>query len=512
MKKKAESFIQKKQNRRTFLKAAGVGLSSVCLAGCKPRGLKKSNPCAKNHHSNNKKPNILFIFPDQLGADECSIYGGKNILTPNIDQLARDGMMFTNGTSTCPLCLPARGMLMTGRYPTHTGLINNIVEPIPGQPCLGRHFKDAGYSTGYIGKFHMTAWQCNPAGHPNFIPPGERRLGFDHWEANNSHLKFQPGSYFFYRDESVPIVSDKYETDTQTDQAITFMEKNRDSGSPFFLVVAPHPPHHPNDPEDTPCGYLDRIPKDLEYNPNIERDFLPNPGPGKRDWHLETRGYLAQTKNVDDNVGRLMHYLERTGLAEDTIVIFTSDHGDMRGAHGCVGKQHPYREGYQVPFIIRWPNNIPTGEKSETLISLMDMLPTLCALTGQPVPDNLDGRNLSKVVLGNKKDVGRDELLLGFYQADYDFFKEWRAVLTTDYCYAKWIDGTECLTSNLNDPYQMNNLVEDAKYHSVLKDMRKRLTRLLNEAHDEFLPGDKYKTWYDEMKRVVRTGRGPVKG
>ena len=509
-KTKNESFIQEKQSRRTFLKVAGGGISSLCLAGCQPMISKKTNPSAKKQRFNEKKPNILIIFPDQLGADECSIYGGKNILTPNIDQLAQDGMMFTNATSTCPLCLPARGMVMTGRYPTHTGLINNIVDPIPGQPCLGRHFKDAGYSTGYIGKFHLTSQQCNPEGHPEFIPPGERRLGFDHWEANSCHLKFMPGSYFFYRDEPVPVVSDKYETDTQADQAITFMEKNRDSGNPFLLVVAPHPPHHPNDPDSTPCGYLDRIPDDLEYNPNIEQDFLPNPGLGKRDWHLETRCYLAQTKNVDDNVGRLMHYLERTGLAENTIVMFFSDHGDMRGAHGCVGKQHPYREGYQIPFIIRWPDNIPASATSDTLISHMDIWPTLCGLTGQKIPENLDGYDLSKVILGDKSDIKRDELLLGFYQADFDFFKEWRAVLTKDYCYAKWLDGTECLTSNLNDPYQMHNLVKDVEYSSVLKDMRQRLARLLNEAHDEFLPTNEYKNWYDEKKRVIRTGRGPV--
>jgi arylsulfatase A-like enzyme len=509
-KKKIESFTQKEQDRRSFLKGTVAGYLSVYLGGCRSMVLKENSSKAKNHYPSNKQPNVLIIFPDQLGADECSIYGGKNIRTPNIGQLAHEGVTFTNATSASPLCLPARGMLMTGFYPTHTGLINNIVDPIPGQLSLGRVFKDAGYSTGYIGKFHLVSWRCNPPDHPEFIPPGERRLGFDHWEANNCHLKFMPGSYFFYRDEPIPIVSDKYETDTQVDQAISFMEKHRNSNKPFFLVVAPHPPHHPNVPDSTPCGYLDRIPEDLVYAPNIERDFLPNPGPGKRDWHLETRCYLAQTKNVDDNVGRLMCYLERANLAEDTIVIFTSDHGDMRGAHDCIGKQHPYREGYQIPFIIRWPGNIPAGLKTDVLMCHMDVMPTLCSLTGLSIPRGLDGVDLSQVVLGKDDDIDRDELLLAFYEPDYDFFKEWRAVLTKEYCYARWLKGTECLTSNLNDPYQTNNLVKDPKYNSVLKDMRKRLTRLLDKAHDEFLPGEEYKKWYDEKGRIIRTGLSPI--
>jgi len=507
---KAGSFIHKKQSRRTFLKGAIAGVSSVYLAGCQQMMSRESAARAENHHFNNKRPNVIIIFPDQLRADACSVYGGKNIRTGEIDKLASEGVMFTAATSACPLCMPARGMLMTGCYPTHTGLINNIVDPIPGQLSLGRVFKNAGYNTGYIGKFHLTSGQCNPAGHPDFIPPGQRRLGFDHWEANNCHGKFMPGSYFFYRDEPVPIISDKYETDTQADQAINFMEKHRNSQTPFFLVVAPHPPHHPNEPGSTPCGYLDRIPQDLEYGPNIERDFLPNPGPGKRDWHLEKRCYLAQTKNVDDNVGRLMYYLERTNLAEDTIVIFASDHGDMKGAHGCVGKQHPYREGYQIPFIIRWPGKIPAGLKTDALLCHMDIMPTLCSLTGISIPGGLDGVDLSKVVLGKDNNVDRDELLLAFYWPDEVFFKEWRAVLTKEYCYARWLEGTECLTSNFNDPYQMNNLAKIPKYNLVLNDMLKRLTRLLGKAHDEFLPGGEYKKWYDEKGRIIRTGRGAV--
>jgi arylsulfatase A-like enzyme len=513
--KKTETLDQKGQSRRVFLErtiAGGLaGGLSVYLNGCRNSAYQENPTKLPKLSSNNKKkPNILIIFPDQLKTDACSVYGGKNIRTGEIDRLAGEGMRFTGATSTCPLCTPARGMLMTGCYPTHTGITGNLVGPIPGQMCLGNIFKDAGYNTGYIGKFHLSSVRCNPPGHPEFIPPGERRLGFGHWEANNCHLKFMPGSYFFYRDEPVAIVSDKYETDTQTDQAISFMEQHRNSDQPFFLVMSPHPPHHPNEPGSTPCGYLARIPKDLWYAPNIPRDYLPNPGPGKRDWHLETRCYFAQTKNLDDNVGQLMSYLERTNLAENTIVVFFSDHGDMRGAHDCVGKQHPYREGYQIPFIVRWPGKIRAGVKTDTLVCHMDVMPTLCSLAGISAPGGLDGIDFSRVLLGKANDIDRDELLLAFYEPESDLFREWRAVLTKEYRYAKWLDGTEQLTSNLKDPYQMNNLATRAKYYPVLQDMRGRLSRLLNTAHDEFLPGNEYKKWYDENYRIIRTGRGAV--
>ncbi|MBN1126636.1 MAG: sulfatase-like hydrolase/transferase [Sedimentisphaerales bacterium] len=234
-------------NRRQFLQAAGAG--AVSIASLNPACLLAQEESAKL-----SPPNVLVIFDDQLRADACSIYGGRNIETPNIDLLARQGVRFTNATSTCPLCTPFRGMLQTGRYPTHSGLVLNWVEANPNQRCIAHIFKDAGYHTGFIGKWHLSAGRLKKAGkykpnqeaiqayvqeNPNteFTPPGPNRLGYDHWETFNFHCTFH--NWWFYRDDPQKIVMPGYETDGETDLAIKFMKKNKDSNKPFFFNDGP---------------------------------------------------------------------------------------------------------------------------------------------------------------------------------------------------------------------------------------------------------------------------------
>lgn len=190
-------------DRRAFLRLAAAGTAGMALPGC--GGLRTR-----------QKPNILFVFPDQLRADMCSVYGGRNIATPNIDRLASEGVVFTNSVSTCPLCTPYRGMLQTGRYPTHSGIIINFVEAshVQNPHCLADGFGAAGYSTGYIGKWHLAAGvqkndapadgevACSPVDDPDhdFVAPGPARLGYQHWQAYNFHYDYQ--NYWWYEDES----------------------------------------------------------------------------------------------------------------------------------------------------------------------------------------------------------------------------------------------------------------------------------------------------------------------
>jgi len=480
-----------------------------------------------------KQPNILFIFDDQLRAEACSVYGGKNITTPHMERLARQGTLFTHSTSTCPLCTPFRGMLQTGRYPTHSGLVLNWVEVNPRQRCIAHVFKDAGYHTGFIGKWHLAAGKKKYSGkhdvtredkrrirrakmaylernpETEFVPPGPQRLGYDHWETYNFHGSFN--DYWYYKDTPQRLFTEGFETDIQTDQAIEFMARHKDSPDPFFLMMAPHPPHPPFGPKHCPAGYLDKIPKDLHWLPNVPKDHK------YRKDQLQARCYYAMSKNMDDNLGRILDFLDESGLSNDTIVVFTADHGDMLGSQNRENKMVPYAEAINIPLIARWPGHIPAGAKSDILHTPMDHMPTLCSLVGlrNQVPDTADGMDLSRAWLG-AGNVDRDAILMMNYVSNWDYFDsgtlwpEWRGVRTKRFTYAKWLTGQEELYDNIEDPYQMRNLADGQKDLPAIKKLRDRLKELMAEAHDEFLPGTAYADWYDNQRVLIKTALGPV--
>ena len=497
-------------DRRDFIRVAAAGTAALTIPGCIGGG--------------KKKPNVVFVFDDQLRKDVCGVYGGKDITTPHIDKLAGQGITFTNAISSCPLCTPYRGMVQTGRYPTHSGIVMNFVEAnhIQNPDCMATVFNAAGYDTGFIGKWHLSSgWRREEglyepdraavaayrAKHPEteYVPPGPGRLGYQHWEAFNFHVAFN--DYWYYKDEAKKLYSGKYETDTQIDQAIAFMEARKDSDQSFFVAVAPHPPHPPFRPEYLPEGYLEQVPEEVHWSPNVPAD---NPRS-----LIEMRYYLAMAKNMDDNLGRLMTYLDDSGLSEDTIVVFTSDHGEMHGSHGRLNKMVPYAEAMDIPLIVRWPGRIPAGVQSDALFTAMDHLPSLCGLTGLPIPRDVDGADLSDVIRNRGRD-SRDEVLIGSYTSHWDFFQtgtrwpEWRGVKTKRYTYCKWLTGEEELYDDVEDPYQMNNLAVGRKELPALQTLRNRLKDLLVAAHDDFLPGTEYGKWYDERRNLKRTGLGPV--
>jgi arylsulfatase A-like enzyme len=292
------------------------------------------------------------------------------------------------------------------------------------------------------------------------------------------------------------------------------MQTQKESGQPFFLTVAPHPPHPPLTPDNSPTGYLEKVPQELHWSENVPKDHPIHKDP------LAARCYLAMCKNADDNIGRIMKYLNESGLAENTIVVLSSDHGEMQGSHGRVQKFLPYRESVNIPLIMRWPGHIPSGLTPDTLQTPMDHMATLCTLCGLDTPDTCDGMDISDVVLG-RGEVTRDAVLMMHYSSHYDYFKtslkdpaaaclEWRGVRTKQFTYCKYINGLEELYDNFTDPCQMYNLALKQQDLPRLKKMRTTLKELMAEAHDEFLPGDAYGEWFDNRRNMVRTALGPV--
>jgi arylsulfatase A-like enzyme len=503
------------------------GVAGVVWSGCSMQ----SSPRSADTRAQGSRPNVIFIFDDQLRADAVGAYGGRNIRTPHMDRLAEQGTLFASALSTCPLCTPYRGMLQTGRYPTHSGLVLNWVEVNPNQRCIAHVFGEAGYETGFIGKWHLAAGvrkktvkfmmtreqkqenekrqrayaQENPE--TEYVPPGPARLGYAHWQAYNFHSSFT--NYYYYEDTPQRLKAPGFETDIQFDQAIAFIDEQKEVGRPFFLMIAPHPPHPPFKPETCPPGYLEKVPEELAWAPNVPEDHR------RREDPLEVRCYYAMVKNFDDNLGRLMDSLDRSGLSDDTILVVTADHGDMHGSHGRENKMVPDREAVHIPLIVRWPGHIPAGRRVEVLQTPMDHLPTLCGLAGLEAPATCDGMDLSATLLGGKE-IERDAVLMMNYVSHWDYFDtgtvwpEWRGVRTPRYTYVKWLTGDEELYDNVADPYQMKNVVADPGNDAVVKKLRARLAELLADAHDEFLPGTAYAEWYDDERNLIRTGLGPV--
>lgn len=479
----------------------------------------------KTDTDENVRPNIIFFFADQLRNQSLSYNGEPNVSTPNIDMLASQGVTFDNAISTCPICGPYRGMLQTGRYPTNSGLLINWVDPDTSQTSLAEIFSQNGYNTGFIGKWHLCAGYLrrfgieydkystqhgeqmegfdHPDNHSEFVPPGPYRMGYNFWAAYNFHTNFSENC-FYYRDTPEKKYFEPYETDGEVNVAIEFMEKNKNSEEPFMLMIAPHVPHNPWKPEDVPQKYIDQVNKELTTRKNVEGPLIPEEY--LEEW--DPRVYYAMIKNIDYNVGRLMQYLEQSGLQDNTIFVFTSDHGEMLGSHGRSYKMVPYAESVNVPLIFYWKDKFQAGSVSNSIYTPIDHMPTLLSLANIEVPPFADGMDLSHILEGNKgKD--REEALMMLYSSHWDYclsqapWREWRAVKTKKYTYVRWIDGSEELYNDMNDPYQMVNLARNDTFRNELAAFRNKLHYLLERSNDEFLPGNQYREWYNDKRQVV---------
>jgi arylsulfatase A-like enzyme len=248
------------------------------------------------------------------------------------------------------------------------------------------------------------------------------------------------------------------------------------------------------------------VPKQLYWRPNVKaRKEGPNNDP---------RCYYAMLGNVDDNAGRLMRFLDESGLAQNTIVVFTSDHGEMLASHGRYNKMVPYAEAVDIPLIVRWPGHIRAGSKSGALFTPMDYFPTLASLCGLSVPDIVNGMDLSAHALG-RQGPERDAALMMNFVSHWDYpetntdWPEWRGLRTRQHTYVRWLNGAEELYDNLADPCQMRNLFDGRSAPEAMTRLRARLPDLLRESHDEFLPGNRYAEWLTPRRDVVRNALGP---
>lgn len=447
-------------SRRQFL-AKSAAAAAVTLA----------SPMIIVSSSSVRPPNILFVFADQMRAQALRCMGNRQIQTPNFDRMAAEGVLFTNAFSGYPLCSPYRAMLLTGTYCQSNGVVTNDVALPAGQTTIAEVLKRHGYQTGYIGKWHLE-WNRNP-----FVPK-ERRQGFDYWAVRNcDHQYFDS---FVCMDTPEPVPLPGFEPDRQTDLAIDFIRTRK--SQPFCLFLSWGPPH---DPYIAPENYLALYDASkIIQRPNVRGDY-----------RKALAAYYAMVTNLDDNFGRLMHALDETNLAEDTILVFTSDHGDMLGSQGHELKQRPWEESIHVPFILRYPRRVKRPLVTDVLMNAVDIMPTLLGLAGVEIPGSVQGEDLSRFVLGecgSRPESVFLQNILPCHHAVETNIGPWRGVRTARYTYARWRDSGWVLYDNALDSYQMKNLIDKPEASALQERLEKELQRWFVRTKDDFASADEW--------------------
>jgi len=454
---------------------------SLLMLGC------HSEKGSKTSENQRIAPNVLIILTDQWRAQATGYAGDPNINTPHLDSLAAKSVNFKNAVSGMPVCSPFRASLITGQRPLTHGVFMNDVQLDTAAVTFGKIFSKAGYDTGYIGKWHLDGH-----GRLSFIPPGERRQGFDFWKGNECTHDYNH-SVYYENSDSTHKIWDGYDTFSQTDAAIEYMKDRKTGDRPFSLILSYGTPHAPY--QTAPEEYQNR------FNPDSIRLRDNVPDEMKEQVKKDLAGYYAHIAALDEMVGKLISNLKETGQLDNTIIVFTSDHGDLLGSHGAYKKQQPYDESIRVPMLWHIPERlgIIPSEKNAILNS-EDILPTLLALCNIAIPETVEGISYKEYLEG-KEDIDRAALItcvqpFGQWNRMEHNGREYRGLRNDRYTYTRDLNGPWLLFDNEKDPYQMNNLVDDDQYNDLKSELDNLLTERLKKNGDEFLPGMQYvKKW-----------------
>lgn len=457
---------------------------------------------------NGTRPNLVFVFPDELRQQAVGVYGQDPVITPNLDAFAADSLVLTQAVSNYPVCSPYRGMLFTGKYPVSSGVTGNCysgtiqhgIELKDSERCFSDVLHDAGYHQGYIGKLHLhlpkdeeipytEGWRGEP-GKGTFwdayTPPGPGRHGYDFWYSYgccDRHLTPHYWTGDARVDERIDV--EEWSVKHETDVAIEYIRNSggnlRDPGRPFSLVISHNPPHMPfhEVPEEYLRAYAGQSPEDLLNRGNVDLS--------DRD-HAAFRSvtqYFAAITGVDEQLGRLLSVLEEEGLEDDTIVVFASDHGDMMGSHGLMGKGVWYEESLLVPFIVRWPGHITPGN-DDLLFGAPDIMPTLLGLMGhgQDVPDAVEGTDYSEAFLGRPCQRPTSAYYIRCDPPSEDRAGA-RGVRTDRYTFVARGQGegrSLVLHDNAEDPYQLENVAN--RKPDVVQDLKMEVNAWLEKTGD----------------------------
>lgn len=496
---------KKELSRRKFISSTtlatlgtlgAAGMSSSCIISKKKIEKGKPSPLAHD------QPNLLYIVVDEMREMAMSCSGDVNIKTPVLDSLAAGGTRFTHMYTVNPVCSPARVTIHSGLYPHNAGMPHNGYHLRETATTLSEVLSNAGYYTGHIGKWHLDGIDSPYAEEDkkSFLPhrakwsvddypyvPFSNHRGFQYWAGfEHGHQYF--GSRYWEKDHDPIYLPDGvYEPDFQTDLALAFIEKNRNK--PWYLDLNFGTPHFPYVKENVKAKDLALFdPDKMQLRSNVPakyaseaRELMPI--------------YYAMIHNIDQNILKLLNKLEELNLTKNTLVIFTSDHGEMMLSHGQHYKRRPQEESSRIPFIMRYPSKIQVGKIASQYISLVDAFPTILDLLEVKKPCN-EGKSFLKILTSNYPDELHQSLYLGCAQfgcREYDpglFSKmPWRAIRTKDYMMAflktsgNVVKPVQLFDMN-KDPYQMNNLIGSTGYDVVKEYLIKEFIKWRNRTGD----------------------------
>ncbi|MBT5019539.1 MAG: sulfatase [Planctomicrobium sp.] len=479
-------------------------------------------------HAAEKRPNILFIFTDDHASHSISAYGSKINKTPNLDRIANEGMLFKNCFCTNSICGPSRAVIQTGKYSHINGFLTNGNKFDGKQQTFPKLLKKSGYETAVIGKWHLG----------EHMPP----QGYSY-----SEVLIGQGPYYnppMLRDENGNgdrnrINYTGYTTDIITDLALEWLKNSRDEEKPFMLMYqhkAPHrewapgpdylhmyddveipePPHlfddyetrgraaheqdmsiaktmTPRDLKLTPPPYLNEEQLKVwnaAYEPKNEAFRKLNlKGDDLIRWKYQRyiKDYLRCIASVDDNIGRVLEYLDESGLAENTIVIYSSDQGFYLGDHGWFDKRFMYEESYRQPLLVRWPNVVKAGSRDEHLVSNVDFAETFLDIAGVAVPDDMQGQSLVPLLKGEKPKDWRKSHYYHYYEFQNDrrtahMVRRHYGVRTDRYKLIHFYNVDEWELFDLEaDPLEMTNIYSEPQYQTLVKELKAETIRLQEE-------------------------------
>jgi arylsulfatase A-like enzyme len=493
------------------------------------------------------KPNIIYIMADDLTTQAISAYGGiyKDIApTPNIDKVAKEGMLFQDVLVTNAICGPSRAAILTGNYSNLNGYYKNESggKFNSEQWTFPQEFQKQGYTTGLFGKWHL----------------GTEPVGFDSFKYHSS--AGQQGHYWdpLFNENGIDVKEKGYATNLSTDFALTWLDATKTSKQPFLMILQYKAPHRPWEPDtkyetlwddiempypatfnDTYEGreltagdtemtmeYFSRRdmklerPKDLKKGKeSIKWDFY-GAKPGEivqpdgmsneegRKWRYQNyiKDYLACVKSVDDNVGRVLKYLKENNLEENTIIVVTSDQGFYLGDHGFFDKRFIYEESLRMPFMVKYPGKIKAGSVNEDIITNIDFAPTLLELAGISTTQKMQGISFVPVLEGNTPKYWQDAMYYHYYEFPFwHHVQPHYGIRTQKYTLAHFyynIDVWE-LYDLEKDPGQVNNIYNDPNYANVTAELKVKLKNLMIKFEDNKSLVDFRKITDTDFGRIV---------
>lgn len=434
------------------------------------------------------RPNIIVVFTDQQRWDTLGVAGNPCGLTPNLDRMAERGRMFETACAANPVCAPSRAAILTGQYPTTVGVHRNGMSLPPGAPTIGSLFQEAGYYTGYIGKWHLS--DDEP------VPPSERQ-GFDYWLASNL-LEFTSDAYrtVLFDGEGEAVSLPGYRTDAIVDASIRFLADNVDT--PFMLFTSLLEPHHQNE--------LDSYPAPEVYRRSYEGAWLPpDLASLGGSAHQHIAGYYGQVKRLDEGLGRIRDALLSLGIERRTIVVYTSDHGSHFKTRNDEYKRSCHDASIRVPFVFDGPGFRGGGRVSRP-VSTVDLVPTLLDAAGIEVPDSIEGRSL--LAVDDESDAYPPDVFVQVSETETG-----RALRTERWkFYAASDDPRDqpsadryverALYDLEHDPAELDNVIDSAGHRELAGALGRRLTERIQEIEGRFVE-------IEPFSGALREGRWP---